>query len=299
MWLPLSCASAALLGLYDIAKKKAVDGNAVLPTLLTTTAAGALCTLPVLALSAWNPGLAMQWHLHIPAQPLSAHLLILLKSAIVASSWLLSYLALKHLPLTVATPLRATAPLFTILGAVLLFGERPTILQWLGIASILASYLLYSAGSGRKPGARAAWPWMALMILAALTGAASAGFDKYLLQARGLPPIFVLGFFLPYQTLLTGLLLLVLTPFRRRDPAPFRFRPSMLMVGVLLVSADFAYMTALSNPLAKLSIVSAVRRTNVLVSFLGGALLFHEGDLRRKLVPFAGILIGLGLLLFG
>ena len=299
MWLPLSCASAALLGLYDIAKKKAVDGNAVLPTLFATTTAGALCTLPVVALSAVSPELAQRWHIHIPPQPAAAHLLILLKSAIVATSWMLSYFALKHLPLTVATPLRATAPLFTILGAVLLFGERPAPRQWLGIALILASYFLYSRASRRGTAGRAAWPWMGLMILAALTVAASAGFDKYLLQTRGLPPLFVLGYFLPYQAALTGILVLALRPFQTGAPEPFHPRPSMLLVGAFLVSADFAYMTALSNPLAKLSVVSAIRRANVLVSFLAGALVFHEGYLRRKLLPFAGILAGLALLLFG
>lgn len=300
MWMLLSCLSALLLGCYDISKKKAVDGNAVLPTLFFSTLAGALCTAPLLALSALSPAWAQHWHVHIPPQPLSSHLLILLKSAIVGSSWVLSYFALKHLPLTIASPLRATGPLFTVLGAVLVFGERPSLPQWAGILLILASYFLYSIPSRRGFGGQPhPGPWILMMVAAAVTGAVSGGFDKHLLQTRGLPPLFVLGYFLPYLAALLGLVVAVAWYPNRRKTTPFQFRPSMLMIGVFLVAADLAYMTALSNPAAKLSVVSAIRRANVLISFAGGALLFRESESARKLLPFAGILIGLALLFIG
>jgi bacterial/archaeal transporter family protein len=303
MWMFQACLSALLLGAYDIAKKTSVDKNAVLPTLFTTTLSGAICVSPVLLLSALVPDLAMRWRILIPPQPLSAHLLILLKSLIVGCSWVLSYFALKHLPLTVATPLRATAPLFTVLGAVLLFGERPAPLQWAGIALILSAYFLLSLTarkpSAGAPGSAAPWPWILTMIAAALTGAASAGFDKYLLQDRNLPPLFVLGFFLPYLAVLLGFLLVVAWYPGRARTTPFRFRPSMILVGALLVASDLAYFSALSHPSAKLSLISAIRRTNVIVSFAGGALLFHERKSLQRLFPLAGILVGLLLLLLG
>jgi transporter family protein len=303
MWMFQACLSALLLGGYDIAKKTSVDRNAVLPTLFTTTLSGALCVSPVLILSALDPELALRWRIHIPPQPLAAHLLILLKAFIVGCSWVLSYFALKHLPLTVATPLRATGPLFTVLGAVLLFGERPAPLQWAGIILILSAYLLLSL-SARRPssggtGSAAPWPWILMMIAAALTGAASAGFDKFLLQDRGLPPLFVLGFFLPYLAVLLGLLLAVAWYPNRARTTRYRFRPSMVLVGALLVASDYAYFSALSHPLAKLSLISAIRRTNILVSFAGGAVIFRERKFMKRLLPLAGILLGLLLLLLG
>jgi transporter family protein len=245
----------------------------------------------------------LRWGIHLPPQPLSAHLLILLKSAIVGCSWVLSYFALKHLPLTVATPLRATGPLFTVLGAVLFFGERPSPIQWGGISLILAAYFLLSLSARTGPrdasGTAAPWPWILMMIAAALTGAASAGFDKYLLQDQGLPPLFVLGLFLPYLALLLGVALAVAWYPRRARTTRFRFRPSMVLVGALLVASDFAYFSALAHPEAKLSLISAIRRTNVVVSFAGGALLFRESRSLRRLLPFAAILSGLALLLVG
>jgi bacterial/archaeal transporter family protein len=298
MWMPLTCISALLLGCYDISKKKAVEGNAVLPTLFFSTLAAALAMAPILLLSALDPGRAESWHLAIPPQPPAAHGLILLKSILVGCSWMLSYMALKHLPITVATPLRATGPLFTVIGAVAAFGERPTASQWAGIALILAAYLAYSAGARkgtRKEGST--WPYILMMIGAAITGAVSAGFDKYLLQTRGLPPLFVLGYFLPYLAGLLGVTLLLFRSSLRARSTPFRLRPAMAWVGVFLVAADFAYMSALSHPEARLAVVSAIRRTNVLVSFLGGAWLFREHVTATRLLPLGGILLGLVLLL--
>ncbi len=313
-WLWLSCLSALLLGLYDLAKKKAVDGQDVLATLCGTTMAAASFTVPVIVLSWFAPGTAASLHVYLHQQPWSAHALLLCKSGIVGLSWLFSYSALKHLPVTVASPLRATGPFFTVLGAILLFGERPNAMQGAGIACILAAYFAYSLQALRaKAQARRAsgmtstpstTPWMAIMLLAAMTGAVSAGFDKYLLQTQKLPQLFVLCYFLPYLALLYGGSFLAITTFRKFKPhlnpsvGGLRLTPVMWAVGGLLVLADLFYFAALADTHAKLAVVSAIRRSNVLIAFAGGLLLFREKHWFRKLPPLIGILIGLALLLF-
>jgi bacterial/archaeal transporter family protein len=297
MWLLLSGFSAFFLGMYDVAKKRAVTGNAVFPVLFLSTLSGALCTIPILALSSINPELAKQFHLFVLPQPFTMHLLIMAKSIIVGSSWVLSYYGLKHLPITIATPLRATAPLFTVLGAVTLFGERPTFSQWAGIILILTSYFIYSKSARKDKNSKASTIWIIFMILSAITGAISGGFDKYLLQTKALPPMFVLSWFLIYLAVIYGLIALLLWFPQREKSTPFTFRLSIILIGILLVIADTAYMTALSNPAAKLSLVSAIRRTNVLISFIGGVVLFREGNIRQKLVPFIGIIVGLILIM--
>lgn len=297
MWLTLSLISAFFLGLYDVAKKHAVHGNAVFPVLFFSTLSGSLCTLPIILLSFFQPAAAQRLHLFIPSLPASTHVLIVAKSVIVGTSWVLSYFGLKHLPLTIATPLRATAPLFTVLGAVILFGERPTAPQWAGILLILSAYLLYSRSTRKNNGNSIALIWVLFMICAAITGAVSAGFDKLLLQGRALPPLFVLSWFLLYLTVIFGLIALIFWYPRKSNFTPFVFRPGIMLVGVLLVIADTVYMNALSDPEAKLALVSSIRRSNVIISFIAGALLFHEGNIRSKLLPFAGIATGLFLIL--
>jgi bacterial/archaeal transporter family protein len=297
MWLTLSLISAFFLGLYDVSKKHAVHGNAVFPVLFFATLSASVCTLPIILLSPFHPELARQFHLFIPSLPPSIHLLIVSKSVIVGTSWVLSYFGLKHLPITIATPLRATAPLFTVLGAVVLFGERPTPLQWIGIILILSAYLLYSLSTGKNGNPSIRFIWILFMILAAITGAVSAGFDKVLLQEFDLPPLFVLSWFLFYLTIIFGIIAMTFWYPRKSRFTPFIFRPGILLVGVLLVIADTVYMNALADPEAKLALVSSIRRSNVIISFIGGAVLFHEGNIRNKIIPFTGILAGLFLIL--
>lgn len=116
-------------------------------------------------------------------QPLSVggHLLLGVKSVIVAASWIFGYFALKHLPLSIAGPIRATAPLWVILLAVLLMGESPGAWQWLGIAVVLVAFYSFSL-AGQLEGIRFHRDkWVGFLIIATLFGACSAIFDKYLL----------------------------------------------------------------------------------------------------------------------
>ncbi len=297
MWLLLSLISAFFLGMYDVAKKGAVNNNAVFPVLFFSTLSATVCALPAVVLSVVDPLLAQKIHFFVPRMPVSVHLLIVVKSLIVGTSWVLSYFGLKNLPITVASPLRATAPFFTVLGAITLFGERPSANQWIGIILILASYILYSKSSRHDDKNSVQFIWIIFMILAAVTGAISSGFDKYLLQLKAIPPLFVLYWFLFYLSIIYGLIVLILWYPKRLATTPFRFRSAIIFVGALLVLADMVYMTALSDPQAKLAIVSSIRRTNVLISFIGGFLLFREWNIRGKLLPFAGIVSGLVLIM--
>ncbi|NLE01125.1 MAG: DMT family transporter [Fibrobacter sp.] len=297
MWLILSLLSAFFLGIYDVAKKGAVHGNAVFPVLFFSTLSGTVCALPALVISLFNPLLAQKYHIYVPNLPFSAHLFIIAKSFIVGTSWVLSYFGLKNLPITIASPLRATAPFFTVLGAITLFGERPTITQSIGIVLILSAYILYSRSSKKDSSGRAPVIWIIFMILSAITGAISSGFDKYLLQLKAYPPLFVLFWFLFYLTIIYGIIVLVFWYPKRKSTTKFNFRTAIVMVGALLVVADIAYMTALSEPQAKLALVSSIRRSNVLISFVGGAVFFREGNIRKKIIPFIGIISGLGLIM--
>jgi multidrug transporter EmrE-like cation transporter len=59
------------------------------------------------------------------------------------------------------------------------------------------------------------------------------------------------------------------------------------------------YFYALSIPAAMISIVSMIRRGSVIVSFLCGAMLFHEKNLKAKAVDLALVLLGMIFLYIG
>ncbi|HNY32816.1 MAG TPA: EamA family transporter [Fibrobacteria bacterium] len=295
-WIFLSLCSAFALGVYDVGKKSAVDKNAMFPTLFLCSGVAALVVLPLLLLTLVSPATAD--HLGVAVEPLGARgqLLVLAKTAIVTTSWTLSFLALKHLPLSIAAPVRASAPLFTLLGAIVLFGEMPSVPQWIGIAMILGSYFAFSV-IGRAEGihfTRSPWVWA--LFAATAMGSVSALWDKNLLQGEHLPPLAMQVWFSIDNAILQGLLWATLG---RREKTAFKLRWQAFSVGPLLLVADAAYFRALAQPGAMVSIVSSIRRANVVVSFALGALAFREKNLRWKALALVGVLAGLALILRG
>ena len=87
-------------------------------------------------------------------------------------------------------------------------------------------------------------------------------------------------------------------PSRKRS-TPFRWRWSIFLTAVLLTAADFLYFYALSDPQALLSVVSTIRRSGVVVTFVAGALMFRERQIGTKAALLAVVLSGVALLYFG
>ena len=144
MWLSLAFVSALFLGLYDVAKKKAVAGNAVAMVLLLNTALSTLLFSPVIISSLGGFGWFEGTMFDYGVQPLSAHLSVVLKACITLSSWGFGYVGIKHLPITIVGPINATRPVIVLLGALLIFGERLNAMQWVGVSLALISIFLLS-----------------------------------------------------------------------------------------------------------------------------------------------------------
>ncbi len=297
MWLTLAFVSAGLLGLYDAAKKKALTGNAVLPVLLLNTFICSLFFLPAILSAECGLGWFDGTVLESSPGTLRAHGLVLLKSAIVLTSWIFGYFAMKHLPITIVGPINATRPVMVLVGAMLLFGERLNAYQWTGVVLAVVSLLMLSRSSRREGVDFAHNRWVLFIALAAVTGAVSGLYDKYIM-AR-LDPVFVQSWYNLYQFAMMAVVVGILWWPRRRHTTPFRWSWAIPLISLFLTLADFAYLYALQEPDAMISVVSMIRRGSVIVSFLCGAALFHERNLRAKALDLAFILAGMFFLWLG
>ena len=293
-WLLLTIASAFLLGFYDYFKKLALHDNAVLPVLVGSVAAGALVWLPFVLWSAVAPDSLPAGFLDVSGISARSHGLLFAKAVLVGASWLCGYYGIKSLPLSIASPIRATGPLWTITFAVLLFHEAPSPKQWLGVAVILASFFAFSF-VGRREGIHFHRnPAVFFMIGATLLGAASTLYDKFLLQTAHLTPAQVQAWFTIYTTVI---LLPPLALWRRLGRRhAFHWHWAIPTIGLTLLGADILYFTAIAQPDALISLISPVRRASVIVSFLLGIFLFHEKHRRSKGACIVGIITGVILL---
>lgn len=296
-WLLLAVCSAIFLGLYDVAKKASLDQNAVLPVLFACSLSGLVCFMPVALLSWISPATARSWDVYVAPMRLGGHLLVLAKAGLVSLSWVLTFFAIKHLPISMASPIRASGPLFTVLGAITLFGEVPTRTQLSGIAILLASYLMFSV-IGRKEGIRFErnrWVWM--LFAGTLVGSVSGLYDKHLMQNAQLAAMSMQFWFTVYNALIQGLIVQWAWLPRRQSSVPFQPRWAIPLVGVLLLLADNVYFRALAVEGALVSVISTIRRSNVVISFALGSVLFHERQRGRKAIALVGVLLGVVMLL--
>ena len=287
MWVPYILISALLLAFYDIAKKHSVHGNAVMPVLFVATLCGSLFfALALAAAGGLRAALTVS----------SAHFgLVLLKTLLVAASWTFVYYAMRALPISIASPIRASSPLWTLLGAILLFREIPTPVQAAGMAAIFAGYWLFSV-AGRAEGIRFTRHTGVFCAFAGtLLGAASALYDKYLLRTCGIERNTLQFWFALDLVAVLGLFLLI-QRLAGLQQTRFTWRWTIPAVGILLMAADWFYFGALSEEGVAISILSLIRRSNVVVSFAVGAWLFRERNLRNKAFALAAILAGVAIL---
>ena len=277
MWLLLAFLSATLLGFYDVFKKKSLKDNAVLPVLFLNTFFSSLIFLPFILFSIYEPNLLGGSIFNVPVAGWEQHKYIIIKSFIVLSSWIFGYFGMKHLPITIVGPINATRPVMVLVGAMLVFGERLNLYQWIGVLLAVVSFFMLSR-SGKKEGIDFKHnKWIFFIVLAAITGA----------------------WYNVYQVFIMCPILLLLWWPKRKSTTPFRWDWTIILISIFLSAADFVYFYALSYDDSMISIVSMVRRGSVIVSFIFGALFFREKNLKSKAIDLILVLIGMIFLYLG
>lgn len=286
-WMAWILASAVFLAFYDLAKKASVKNNAVLPTLLVSTCFGCM---------AYVSGLAFSGQMDVIGEYTPEVVAFsAIKCIIVGTSWVFTFCALRTLPISIATPIRASAPALVFLIAMFLYGEIPSLVQALGMATVFAGYFIFS-WAGRHEGIdffhnRAVW----CAVAGAFFSAISAIWDKYVFQVRGLnvesvQMAFQIGLVIFYAVAFAAERLF------KASGAPFEWRWTIPFVGILLAAADWLYFHGLACPDAPVSAASLMRRFSVVITFVLGARFFRETNLLRKSLALAAIVAGVVLL---
>ncbi len=303
MWLVLAFVSAALLGFYDVFKKKSLKGNAVIPVLFLNTLFCSLIFIPLIIASA--AGVMDESNtFYIPIAGWAAQKYILLKSCIVLSSWIFGYFGMKHLPITIVGPINATRPVMVLIGALLVFGEELNLYQWIGVILAILSFFMLSR-SGKKEGIDFKHDkWIYFIVAASVLGAVSGLYDKYLMASIenggvGLDRMVVQSYYNIYQFFMMGCMMMLLWYPKRKQTTPFRWDWCIILISIFLSAADFVYFYALSLDGAMISIVSMIRRGSVIVSFLFGAMVFREKNLKSKVIDLLLVLLGMVFLYIG
>ena len=297
MWLFLAFLSAALLGFYDVFKKQSLKNNAVIPVLFLNTFFSSLIFLPLILFSVWKPEWLQDGIFYVPVQGWEVHKYVILKSIIVLSSWIFGYFGMKHLPITIVGPINATRPVMVLVGAMLVFGERLNLYQWIGVLLAIISFFMLSK-SGKKEGIDFKHnKWIYFVVLASVLGAISGLYDKFLMGR--FDRMLVQSWYNIYQLFMMGGVMMFIWWPKRKTTTPFRWDWCIILISVFLSAADFVYFYALTYEDSLISIVSMIRRGSVIVSFVFGAIFFREKNLKSKAIDLLLVLIGMIFLYLG
>ena len=306
MWVALAFVSALCLGFYDISKKVALRDNSVVDVLTASVLISSCILLVPLLLSRLAPSLMTETAFFVPTLDLRGHLLTILKSVIVLSSWLCAYLALKHLPISIVSPWQATRPMWTLIGAMLIFGERLNPWQWTGVLLAIGSIFLFQLSTlniqhstiNIKHSTLNIKHYYVALALAIIIGAGSGLYDKYIMRLYDHNAVQV------YYTLYQAVMMIVFCYIHhRRHPSTLDSRLSTLLpialISVFLVISDNVYMLALQDPDSMIAVVSTIRRGGTVIGFAYGLIFLKEKDPYKKVLCMLGILAGLIFLALG
>lgn len=188
---------------------------------------------------------------------------------------------------------RGTGPLFAVIGAIVVLGERPSLIGALGIAALLVGIVLISGSTTllRAPAARlhAGLTW------GSLTGLSIAVYtviDGWAMRSLGVAPVL-------YYTL--GLLLrtIILAPQALRSTQALRQQwqqHQLQIIGVGVLSPLAYTLILFAMTLAPLSYVAPLRELSMLLGMVFAARVFHESLQPSRMVGTACMIAGVILL---
>lgn len=296
IWSVLALLSSLFLGLYDVVKKISLRDNAVIPVLFFAALVSSMLFVPVFMLNLNGPLTIGDTTVQLLHRPFTEHVHYFIKSVLVGTSWIFAYFALRNLPITIVTPIRSTGPVWTLIGALLIFNEHLSTWQWVGLIITLFFFYRFTFAGQKEGISFRRNKWIFFIIIATILGAASSLFDKYLIQH--FDRIVMQAWFSVYLVVYL-LPVMLLTWYPRRKRFPFKWRWSIVLIGLFLTTADFIYFLALSKPDALIAVISAIRRSSVLFSFSLGAILFREENILHKGLILLGILGGVLVMILG
>ena len=304
MWTVLAFISALCLGFYDISKKIALRDNRVVDVLTISVCVSAFVLSVPLMLSRFCPEAMSDSYVYVPTMDLQAHLFTLLKSVIVLSSWVFAYISLKHLPISVVSPMQATRPMWTLIGALLIFQEHLNGWQWIGVLLAIGSIFVFSfknRRSNRNHLNKENKLYYICLALAIIIGSCSGLYDKYLMRQYNHNAVQV------YYTLYQAIMMLVVWTIdrfiERQKTASLKAKRlnivPIILISLFLIISDNVYMLALRDPDSLIAVVSTIRRGGAVIGFAYGLLFLKEPDPWRKVLCMSGVMAGLICLAIG
>ncbi len=277
VWLVLGC--GMLKGVREIVKKLAVRKSPVLEVLFFYTLFSFALVLP----DAPNAvGLAA-----------SQMLLIMLKAFVIFVGWLCGFYALEKMPVSLYGVLDLSRMVFSTLLGVVALGERLGLIQDAGLALVVGGLLMLrlKKDDPARQGEPVSAGLVALALMSALLNSVSAVLDKILM--RGMSSSQLQFWYMFFLALFYGLFLAV----RRQKPD---WRGALKngwiwLLSLLIIASDRLLFIANGMAASRMTLIMLLQQASVVMSIVGGRLVFHEKHTLYRLLCAAVVVAGIAI----
>jgi drug/metabolite transporter (DMT)-like permease len=278
--LTLVLLGAAFHSLWNIAAKRAAAGGVVFVWLF-----GLVSVAAVMPLAGWA------WFAHPQRLTLAMWGAVLASAGIHVAYSLVLQRGYRAAAFSVVYPVaRGSGPLFSVAVAIALWGERPTLPGWFGVAAVLVGLFL-CAGGGNLLERGTAQRQRSGVLWGLSTGLFIAGYtliDGWAVKSLGMSPVL-------FYSLALALRSMLLAPAALRQASEFRaqwraHRSAILTVGILSPAAYILVLLAMQT--SPVSYVAPVREVSMLIGTLVGARLLQEAVRPAQMAGAAAMLSG-------
>lgn len=279
MWMLQVLLYGVLKGAREIIKKKSLGRSTVLEVLFFYTLFGFLMVCPDAAAAGGVE----------PAQMAG----IVLKSFVIFVAWMCSFKAIKKMPISLYGVLDLSRVLFATLLATVVMHEVMTPYQIVGLALVCTGLLMLKGLPGKKKDEaekeKVSPKFIVFAFVSCLLNAFSGLLDKILMkdvtdsQLQFWYMLYLVLFYLVY---------IIVTRTKIRIVSSLK-NGWIWLLAFLFIIADRALFLANGDPASKISVMTLIKQSGCLVTILGGKLVFHEKNIRRKLICAAVIVTGI------
>ena len=280
MWMLQVLLYGLLKGTREIVKKKSLNRNSVMEVLFFYTLFGFLLVCPDVLVSGVT-GVSTR---HMG--------LIAVKSFVIFLAWMFSFKAIKKMPISLYGILDLSRVLFAMLLATVVLHETLTTYQVIGIVLVSLGLLMLKGVPWRKKksdGEKVAPSLVMFAFASCLLNAFSGLLDKILMrdvtssQLQFWYMLYLVLFYLVY-------IIIAKTKINMKSALK---NPWIWLLAILFIIADRSLFIANADPASKISVMTLIKQSGCIVTILGGKFIFHEKNIRYKLLCATVIIAGI------
>ncbi len=274
-WILLTLLYGVIKGARDVVKKESLKKSTVVEVLFFYTLFAFIFCIPASRdIASINPKF-------LP--------LIFVKALVIFIAWILSFKAIKDLPLSIYGILDLSRVLFATLLGFLVLHEACTFNQIIGLVLVAGGLLLLKFGGFGKQKENVKPKVVLLALLSCLLNAVSGFLDKVLTKdvtASQLQFYYMLFLVLLYF----GYMLFSKTKVDVKGAVKNYW---IWILALLFVVADKALFMANAIPESKVTVMTLIKQSGCVVSLIAGKFLYHEKNMVHKFVCTVIIIAGI------